>query len=159
MEVGSILLIDIRRLSISTERGYMLLEPKKQSNLLRAAWMMGFSKGSYEIDCGDEKAAKRLRFRLYEAVKNIRRGKEPVEPDLIEAIAESELALDGSKVIIRRKPIPPALQALADALGMPAASPLQSVTPEIQASIDRAKQLLKEETQSVRVTPYFTRES
>lgn len=135
----------------------MLLEPKKQTNLLRAAWMMGFSKGTYEIECADEKAAKRLRFRLYEAVKNIRRGKEPAEPDLIEAIAESELALDGNKVIIRRKPIPPALQALADALGMPVASPLQPVSPEIQASIDRAKELLKEEAQPTRVTPYYNR--
>lgn len=159
MYVGRIPLIGIRRLSFLTERGNMLLEPKKQANLLRAAWMMGFSKGSYVIDCGDEKAARRLRFRLYEAVKNIRRGKEHTEPDLVEAIAESELALEGSKVIIRRKPIPPALQALADSLGMPAAAPIQSVTPEIQASIDRAKELLKEETQPTRVTPYYNREN
>ena len=136
----------------------MPLEPKRHVNLLRAAWVAGYSQGSYSIPCESLAAARRLRFRLYETVKDIRRGKEQCSEELREAVAECELQIVETTLVIRKKELPAGLLALAAQMEVDIKTPVREMLPaEVEASMQRVKEELEKEATGPRVTPYYTR--
>lgn len=84
---------------------------------LREVWRTALRKGSVEITLSTSSKAHKLRFDLYAAVKEEKRG-ESEDLELMEAANTLEITKEGSTLIMRPKLSNETFQAIARATGM-----------------------------------------
>lgn len=137
----------------------------KEHLILHAVWRKAFSDGQLTIPVKSASDAARLRFSLYNSVRPIREGK-VVSPDLLRAVQECSVRVEGLSVVLQLKANTELMQAISDALG--GAEGLEAATEtapaltsaEEQEIEDSQRKLLEKLNQSplpTRSTPYYTR--
>lgn len=135
----------------------------KEHLILHAVWRKAFATGRLEIPVKSASDATRLRFSLYNAVRPVREGK-VVSPDLLQAVEECSVRIEGLAVVVQLKASSELMQAIADSLGgeaeLSAALNVVPTDAEAHAIEDSQKKLLEKLEQDAtptRVTPYYTR--
>ena len=79
----------------------------KEHLILHAVWRKAFNDGQLTIPVKSASDATRLRFSLYNAVRPVREGK-VVAPDLLQAVQECSVRIEGLSVVVQLKARPPA---------------------------------------------------
>ena len=135
----------------------------KEHLILHAVWRKAYNDGKLTIPVKSEADATRIRFSLYNAVRPVREGK-VVSPDLLRAVQECSIRVEGLNVILQLKANTELMQAISDVLGgaesMEAAATIIPTSAEVQEIEDSQRRLLeklKADETPTRSTPYYTR--
>jgi len=135
----------------------------KEHLILHAVWRKAFAEGQITIPVKSASDATRLRFSLYNSVRAVREGK-VVSPDLLQAVQECSVRVEGLSVVIQLKANTELMQAITEALGgtenLEAAAaivPTSAEAQEIEESQRRLLEKLEQDAAPTRSTPYYTR--
>jgi len=135
----------------------------KEHLILHAVWRKAFNDGQLTIPVKSASDATRLRFSLYNAVRPVREGK-VVAPDLLQAVQECSVRIEGLSVVVQLKANTELMQAISDALGgvegLEAAAEVIPTSAEAQAVEESQRKLLEklgQDAAPTRSTPYYTR--
>lgn len=135
----------------------------KEHLILHAVWRKALNDGQITIPVKSASDATRLRFSLYNAVRPVREGK-VVSPDLLQAVQECSVRIEGLSVIIQLKANTELMQAITASLGgaealeaATATIPTSAEAQEIEDSQRKLLEKLEQDAQPTRVTPYYTR--
>lgn len=141
----------------------------KQKALLQGLWRKAVgTEETLRVPCQTESNAKRLRFALYNAVRDVRVGKVEGDETLKEAIANCTISFDPedkSVVLIQQKVMMDLMQVVAGVVGD--APGLQKTEEEMAMEASQARLMeklsgLPDRERGIdlglpRVTPYYTR--
>ena len=136
----------------------------KEHLILHAVWRKAIAEGQVTIPTKSASDATRLRFSLYNSVRPVREGK-VVSPDLLQAVQECSVRIEGLSVVVQLKANTELMQAIAAALGgtealeaaATAIAPTSAEVQEIEDSQRKLLEKLEQDAQPTRVTPYYTR--
>lgn len=136
----------------------------KEHLILHAVWRKALAEGQLVIPVKSASDATRLRFSLYNAVRPVREGK-VVSPDLLQAVQECSVRIEGLTVVVQLKANTELMQAIADALGgvgqleaaSTAAAPTSMEAQEIEDSQRKLLEKLEQDALPTRSTPYYSR--
>lgn len=135
---------------------------QKELELLRQAWREGFARpDGLQLVFTNAQAARRMRFALYGAVREIRQGKLQADDALQMAVDECEIVNEakGTRLLIRNRMKGESLQVVQAALGASGQTTDEKVAEE---SAKRVVERLEKEglvgDGKPRQTPYYTRE-
>lgn len=135
----------------------------KEYLILHAVWRKAFADGQLTIPVKSASDAARLRFSLYNSVRAVREGK-VVAPDLLQAVQECSVRIEGLAVVVQLKANTELMQAISDALGgeegVKAAVEVIPTAVEEQEIAESQRRLLEklgQDTPPTRSTPYYTR--
>lgn len=135
----------------------------KEYLILHAVWRKAFADGQLTIPVKSASDATRLRFSLYNSVRAVREGK-VVAPDLLQAVQECSVRIEGLAVVVQLKANTELMQAISDALGgeegVKAAVEVIPTAAEEQEIAESQRKLLEklgQDAPATRSTPYYTR--
>ena len=142
----------------------------EQKKLLQGLWRKAFGQDEpLEVPCKTESNATRLRFSLYNAVREVRTGKAKVDEALKLAVENCSIGFhpeDKTRLVIQRKVMTDLMQTIA---GLVEDSP-ELLKSEEDMAVEASQVLLLQKLSTPdsglpaadlglpRVTPYYTRE-
>ena len=129
----------------------------KVKQTYQALWKKAFRDGEVWIQLESRAKATRLRFELYNAVKEVRQGKVD-NPELLAAVSACVVRVeDSGRLGILGKEREDALASILEQVDLQDFIE-KAVSPE-EASLARLKALMQDIPEAPQVNPYYTRES